>query len=69
MFKVNNRNTRTSYEICSKLTIKALERRHVIPPENTRKPKVTKGFLMFSGCITWRRSGVFIVNDTSDTVF
>ena len=28
MFKVNNINTRTRYEICSKLTIKELERRH-----------------------------------------
>ena len=28
MFKVNNRNTRTSYEICSKLTTKTPERRH-----------------------------------------
>ena len=28
MFKVNNRNTRTRGEICSKLTIKTLERRH-----------------------------------------
>ena len=27
MFKVNNRNTRTMYEICSKLTIKKTERR------------------------------------------
>ena len=27
MFKVNNRNTRTRYEICSKLTTKTLERR------------------------------------------
>ena len=27
MFKVNNRNTRTRYEICSKLTIKTPERR------------------------------------------
>ena len=26
-FKVNNRNTRTMFEICSKLTIKTLERR------------------------------------------
>ena len=25
MFKVNNRNTRTTYEICSKLTIKTTE--------------------------------------------
>ena len=28
MFKVNNRNTRTRYEICSKLTIKTPEQRH-----------------------------------------
>ena len=28
MFKVNNENTRTRREICSKLTIKTLERRH-----------------------------------------
>ena len=30
LFKVNNRNTRTRLEICSKLTIKIPERRHVI---------------------------------------
>ena len=28
MFKFNDRNTRTRGEICSKLTIKTLERRH-----------------------------------------
>ena len=28
LFKVDNRNTRKRYEICSKLTIKSLERRH-----------------------------------------
>ena len=28
MFKVNNRNTRTKCEICSKLLIKTPERRH-----------------------------------------
>ena len=28
MFKVNNRSARTRCEICSKLTIKTLERRH-----------------------------------------
>ena len=28
IFKLNNRNTRTRCEICSKLTIKTLERRH-----------------------------------------
>ena len=29
-FKVNNRNTRTRFEICSKLTIKTSERRHLV---------------------------------------
>ena len=33
LFKVNNRNTRTSCEICSKLTIKIPERRHRRPSE------------------------------------
>ena len=28
IFKVNNRNTKTKCEICSKLTVKTLERRH-----------------------------------------
>ena len=28
MLKVNNRNTSTRCEICSKLTVKTLERRH-----------------------------------------
>ena len=28
LFKVNNRNTRKKFEICSKLTIKTPERRH-----------------------------------------
>ena len=28
MFKVNDRNTKTRYGICSKLTIKTTERRH-----------------------------------------
>ena len=31
MFKVNNRNTRTRSEICSKLTIKTPERRYFTP--------------------------------------
>ena len=29
LLKVNNRNTRTRYEICSKLTIKTPEREHI----------------------------------------
>ena len=31
MFKVNNRNTRTRCEICSKLSIKTPERHHFTP--------------------------------------
>ena len=31
LFKVNNKNTRTRCEICSKLTIKTPERRHLYP--------------------------------------
>ena len=34
LLKVNNRNTRTRFEICSKLTIKIPERRHGIFIEN-----------------------------------
>ena len=34
MFKVNNRNTRTRCEICSKLTIKRPERRYCTPSSN-----------------------------------
>ena len=30
LFKVNNRNTKTRYDVCSKLTIKTLERRHSV---------------------------------------
>ena len=30
LLKVNNRNTRTRCEICSKMTIKIPERRHII---------------------------------------
>ena len=32
LFKVNNRNTRTRYEICSKLTVKTPERRQWLRP-------------------------------------
>ena len=35
LLKVNNRNTRTRCEICSKLTIKMIERRYSgVDPEN-----------------------------------
>ena len=45
MFKVNNRNTRTKCEICTKLTIKRPERRqaisdHIIIPVNFEDVKV-----------------------------
>ena len=58
MFKVNNRNTRTRCEICSKLTIKTPERRYLYPlktSENLWFSDVFRGY-------RWRRSGVFIVN-------
>ena len=29
LFRINSGNTRTTYKICSKLTIKTLERRHL----------------------------------------
>ena len=38
MFKVNNRNSRTRCEICSKLTIKTPERRHVVPQKVLWRP-------------------------------
>ena len=58
LLKVNNRNTRTRCEICSKLTINTPERRLLIPlktSENQRFSDVFRG-------IKRRRSGVFIVN-------
>ena len=61
MFKVNNRNTRIKCEICSKLTIKPLERRYSkliikTPERHWRRSGV------FIVNFEWRRSGVFIVN-------
>ena len=35
LFKVNNRNSRIRYEICSKLTIKAPERRQMVKHTQT----------------------------------
>ena len=46
LLKVNNRNTKTRREICSKLKIKTLERRL----ESSEKDKVVKTFKIFSGC-------------------
>ena len=45
LFKVNNRNTRKRCEICSKLTIKTLERRQKC---SVRKG-VIKNFAKFTG--------------------
>ena len=42
MFKVNNRNTRTRCEICSKLTIKTSERRHWRFPECSSSREFSK---------------------------
>ena len=50
--KVNNRNTRTRCEVCSKLAIKIPERRH------WRR----SGIFIVNFEHTWRRSGIFIVN-------
>ena len=52
MFKVNNRNTRTRCEVCSKLTIKIPERRQ----------RRRSGIFIVNFEHTWRRSGIFIVN-------
>ena len=54
MFKVNNRNTRTKFEICWKLTINTPERRQELFKENVNGCFCKKSF--------WRRSGVFIVS-------
>ena len=53
--KVNNRNTRTRCEICSKLKIKTTERHQNGPSHIETSPLVCS-------VTTWRRSGVFIVN-------
>ena len=52
MFKINNRNTRTRYEIRSKLTIKTPERRQ------WRRSSV----FVVNFERQWRRFDVFIVN-------
>ena len=54
LLKVNNRNTRTRCEVCSKITIKTLERRHKM--EHLVITIITKSSIL------WRRSAIFIVN-------
>ena len=58
IFKVNNRNTRARCEICSKLTIKTTERRHLCPQKTSENRTFSDVFKVYR----WRRSGVFIVN-------
>ena len=45
MFKVNNRNTRTMSEICSKLTIKTPERRHWPTGKNVTSDHTSHGLV------------------------
>ena len=54
LFKVDDGNTKTMYEICPKLTIKTSKQHHPTTPEH--------GFLTFSGSTERRHSCVFIVN-------
>ena len=55
MFKVNSRNTKTRCEICSKLTIKTAERRHLYPHQKKIHQKTLR---MFSD----GRDGVVLVS-------
>ena len=55
MFKVNNRNTRTRCEICSKLIIKTPERRSHI---------FVSGFEMFDKKIIRKRKSTYIQSQT-----
>ena len=58
IFKVNNRNTRTRCEICSKLTKKIPKRRH-----GRRSGIFTVNFaIKIPKRRHWRRSGIFVVN-------
>ena len=63
MFKVNNRNTRTRCEICTKLTIKRPEQRqaisdHIIIPVNFEDVK----FCYLFKVNLWDLSAVFIIS-------
>ena len=59
MFKVNNRNTRTRFKICSKLTIETTERRLFLIENECETPI---GCLTLCSIKNWHRYGVFIVN-------
>ena len=54
MFKVNNRNTRTRCEICSKLTISIPEQRNMFKVDNRNTRTRCE--------ICWLRFGIFIAN-------
>ena len=58
LFKVNNKNDRKRCEICSKLTMKTPERRHLYPIKTSEKQRFPDVFIGYRR----RRSGVFIVN-------
>ena len=47
MFKVNNRNSRTRCEICSKLTKKIAERRQAVNCQAVNSEKVNAGWEKF----------------------
>ena len=65
LLKVNNRNTRTRCEICSKLTIKTPERRFqcslLIPLKTSENQRFSDIFRGIKREHWKRRSGVFIV--------
>ena len=64
IFKISSRSTKTRSEICSRLTIKTLERRQEHPCQNVISIKLFCNFIEITlrhGC-SWRHSSVFIVN-------
>ena len=69
LFKINNRNPRKLYEICSQLTIKTSERHQVRRRRKGAEANIYDGaFLpkyltvLCLPLLTWRHSGVFIIN-------
>ena len=56
LLKFNNRNTRKRCEICSKLTMKAIERCH--PCRSVISIKLIRNFIEITLWHGWRRSGV-----------
>ena len=60
LLKVNNKNTRTKCEVCSKLIIKTTERRQLLFPQKSMENLWFSND--FRGNRSWRRSDVFIIN-------